>query len=346
MTARSRRPTLWDVARVAGVSAKTVSRVLNDEPGVAAETISRVRSAIAQLGFERNEAARLLRTGARARARNLCLVLPDLGDPGRAELAGGLAEAVEARGYRLLVTASDGTPEGEAELVQGLNERGVDGFFMVSSASDHRYLIPHLRQGVAAVFLLQPAAGMQADCVVIDETDAARQATQHLLRYWHRRIAFLGPRHEQLVGYQHALAGSGITPDPDLVRTAVHEPAEAEVAAREWLAATSGPTAVVVAGARLARAVLRPLQGSGMGLVVLEEMPDANLLRTPLTTVSGDLRELGARAADVLVNRLEGRAGPPQKVVLPVRLVARGSGEARPGVTRPSPEVRRAWFRR
>ena len=98
MSSRAHRPTLWDVARSAQVSAKTVSRVLNGEPGVAPETTARVQAAIAELGFERNEAARQLRIGRMARGRSLCLLVPDLGDAGRAELAGSLAGAVEAQG--------------------------------------------------------------------------------------------------------------------------------------------------------------------------------------------------------------------------------------------------------
>src|SRR5438067_1559615 len=249
MSDRSQRPRLWDVARAAGVSAKTVSRVLNGEAGVAADTTARVQAAIAELGFERNEAARQLRTGRMARGRSLCLLVPELGDAGRAELAGSLASAVEAHGYRLLMTGSGSAGEREAELVQNLSEAGVAGFFVVSAAADHRYLIPHLRQGLAAAFLLHPAAQMQADSVLVDEVDAARQATQHLLRFSHRRIAFLGPRHDHLAGYQDALSGSGIPLDPDLVRTAVQEAPEAEAAAREWLAAPVPPTAIVVVGA-------------------------------------------------------------------------------------------------
>ena len=346
MSDRSQRPTLWDVARAAGVSAKTVSRVLNGEAGVAADTTARVQAAIAELGFERNEAARQLRTGRMARGRSLCLLVPELGDAGRAELAGSLASAVEAHGYRLLMTGSGSAGEREAELVQNLSEAGVAGFFVVSAAADHRYLIPHLRQGLAAAFLLHPAAQMQADSVLVDEVDAARQATQHLLRFSHRRIAFLGPRHDHLAGYQDALSGSGIPLDPDVVRTAVQEAPEAEAAAREWLAAPVPPTAIVVAGAWLALAAMRPLLGSGMGLVVLEDVPAADLLKMPLTTVSASLSDFGEKAAEVLVNRLEGRAGPPQRVVVRAHLVARGSGEVRPGLNRPGPEPRRSWYRR
>ena len=182
--------------------------------------------------------------------------------------------------------------------------------------------------------------------VLVDEVDAARQATQHLLRFSHRRIAFLGPRHDHLAGYQDALSGSGIPLDPDLVRTAVQEAPEAEAAAREWLAAPVPPTAIVVAGAWLALAAMRPLLGSGMGLVVLEDVPAADLLKMPLTTVSASLSDFGEKAAEVLVNRLEGRAGPPQRVVVRAHLVARGSGEVRPGLNRPGPEPRRSWYRR
>ena len=352
MTSRARRPTLWDVARVARVSAKTVSRVLNGERGVAAATTARVRAAITQLGFERNEAARQLRTGSRPRARTLCLLVPELDDPDRAGLAAGLAGAVYARGYSLLLTPAYGSAEREAELVHSLVEGGAMGVFLISEAADHRYLIPYLRGGLTAVFLLHPAAQMNADCVLVDEQEAARLATQHLLRHWHRRIAFLGQRPEadgtgrQLEGYQRALAASGLAADPELVRTAVHDPAGAQAAAREWLAAPSPPTAIVVGGGRLAVAASRVLAGSGMGLVALGEVPDADLLRMPLTSVSCSPPELATRAAEVLLQRLEGRAGPPQKVVLTPQLEARGSGEVRPGVTRPAPEAKRAWFRR
>src|SRR6266496_1441188 len=153
-TAGSDRPTMTDVAAAAGVSLKTVSRVVNAEPGVTPETAARVRGAIEQLGFRRNDVARALRRGQRFRM--LGLVIEDVANPFYSAIARGAEEVTRERGLLLITGSSDEDPARERELVRLFCERRVDGLLMVPAADDHRYLFPELRVGLHVVFIDRP----------------------------------------------------------------------------------------------------------------------------------------------------------------------------------------------
>lgn len=182
--------TLEDVARIAGVSAKTVSRVVNSEAGVHPETAIRVQRAIASLGYRRNDVARNLRKGISAAA--VGLLIEDLGNPFYAVLARAVELVARRHGHALVITSSGEHPAHERELLTDLLRRGMDGLLVVPAGHDHRYLDAALRPGVPLVFLDRPPGGIEADTVVLDNVAGARTATRHLLAHGHRRIAYVG----------------------------------------------------------------------------------------------------------------------------------------------------------
>jgi len=183
-----------DVAAAAGVGLKTVSRVVNDEPGVAPATALRVREAIAALGFRRNESARLLRQG---RTATIGLLLEDIADPFFSVLSRAVEEVARRNGSLLFTGSSGADPERERELALAFCARRVDGLLVVPTGTDHRYLLPELAAGTPTVFVDRPARQLTGDAVLTDTvlTDnvgGARAGTAHLARHGHRRIAFLG----------------------------------------------------------------------------------------------------------------------------------------------------------
>jgi LacI family transcriptional regulator len=337
------------VARVAGVSAKTVSRVLNGEPGVAEATTARIRSAIAQLGFRRNEMARALRTGGRTRA--VGLVIDELDSPHAAGIAGAVARRAREHGYLVITGTTAGDPAIERRLVGWLLGCQVDALLIAPAGDDHRYLSPQLGGGLAVVFVDRPAEGIETDCVVIDNVDGARQATHHLLRHWHRRIAFIGDRPEissaaeRLDGYRQALATGGIWLDPELIRMGVQDVEATHKSVENLLALSNPPTAIVAAGSRLAAGAMRAHERSGIALVGFDDLDLPVLQKAPLTTVSCAPGDIGSSAISLLLARLDGTAKAVQKIVVPAMLTARGSGELRPGVAAPQRTGRR-WYRR
>jgi LacI family transcriptional regulator len=327
---------MTDVAVAAGVSLKTVSRVVNNEPGVRPETAALVSEAIERLGFRRNAIARTLRRGQRSHM--LGLVIEDVSNPFYSKIFRGVEEIARNVGFLVITASSGGEPEREPELVQLLCERRVDGLLIVPAAGNHRYLLPEVRAGTGLVFIDRPPALIDADAVVLDNVGGARTAVRHLLELGHRRIAMIGDEKriftaaERLHGYRDALAAAGQPFDPSLVRLGAHDADAAAAAVRDVLTIADPPTAIFTANNRItvgAIGVLRP-EGPRAALVGFDDFELAESLATPTTVVAYDAEELGRKAAELLLLRLAGDQRPPQRVVLPTRLIERESGELRP----------------
>ena len=308
---------MTDVAAAAGVSLKTVSRVVNAEPGVTPETAARVREAIEQLGFRRNYVARALRRGQRFRM--LGLVIEDVANPFYSAIARGVEEATRERGQLLITGSSDEDPERERELVLLFCERRVDGLLIVPAGDDHGYLVPELRAGMHVVFIDRPPGNIDADAVLLDNAGGARAATEHLLRRGHRRIAMvvdhmtIFTQRERWRGFCDALAAAGQTVDDTLVRFGVHDAADggagrrrAAVAVRARRRRSSPPTT----GSRSASCARSPRTAPTLEVVGFDDLELAELLARPPTTVSYDAADLGREAAGLLAGRLEGDDAP------------------------------------
>ncbi|WP_433324047.1 LacI family DNA-binding transcriptional regulator [Spirillospora sp. CA-294931] len=326
------RPTMREVAAVAGVSLKTVSRVVNDEAGVRPETAAAVRDAIARLGFQRNDLARGLRGGGRT--GSIGLVIKDVANPFYSQIARGVEDVARAGGRLVISGSSDEDPERERLLVGSLCERRVDGLLIVPSGAGHAHLATELALGTAVVFLDRPG-GLDVDTVLIDDAGGARDAVAHLARHGHRRIACLidlpeiYTARERCRGYLEALAARGLAADSALVRTGLHDVPGAERAVTGLLALADPPTAVFAGNNLLAAGALRAIRSAGapVALVGFDDFELADLLSTPMTVVAHEPAEMGRRGAELLQKRIAGDQGPPERVLLPTRLVVRGSGE-------------------
>jgi LacI family transcriptional regulator len=325
-----------DVAREAGVSLKTVSRVVNGEATVSAANAARVNEAIAQLGFRRNDLARNLRRGRSTAA--IGLVIEDLANPFYSALAGAVEKVARRHGCMVVIASSDEDPEREREHVEELCARRVDGLVIVPAATDHRYLRPELGAGIQAVFVDRPAGRIEADAVLLDDAGGARQGVEHLLAGGHRRIGFVGDptsiltAAERLRGYREALEAHGLEVDPRLIRLGSHDAEHAEGAAGELLALQDPPTAFFTTNNRNTFGVLWALRRRGLrrALVGFDDFELAGLLDPAVTVVAYDTAELGRRAADLLFARLDGDRSPAQRLIVETRLVPRGSGELAP----------------
>src|SRR5690349_16608838 len=182
---------MHDVAALAGVGLKTVSRVINAERGVSPELEARVRRAIDQLNYRRDANAATLRRLGR-KTQTIGLVLEDVSNPFSSELHRAVEDAARERGVLVLAGSCDEEPEREWELIGSFRERRVDGIIVVPASDDHGYLYDERRAGTALVFVDRPASHLDADSVVSDNFGGAMQAVAHLLERGHRRIGFLG----------------------------------------------------------------------------------------------------------------------------------------------------------
>jgi LacI family transcriptional regulator, galactose operon repressor len=323
-----------DVAKRAGVGLGTVSRVVNGGAGVREETASRVRTAIDELGFQRNEVARALRPGKKS--SSLALVLGDLTNPFYASIAKASLEVAGQSGFAVVLGSVDEDPEGEKRAIQELIGRQVAGLMIVPDQGDHSFLTG---AGVPVVFVDRPAHGIEADIVMVDNEGGGKLATDHLLRQGHRRIAILlAPSYyttgRRLRGYRRAHRSAGVDVDESLVVQLPEGTAEAaEKATRELMHRADPPTAVFASTNFVAEGVLRALREVGRqpAVVGFDDFRMADMLPTPVTVVASDTAELGRVAARLLLDRAtHADTRPPQRIVLPCALITRGSGERPP----------------
>jgi LacI family transcriptional regulator len=321
-----------DVAQIAGVSLKTVSRVINEEASVAAPTAARVSDAIAALGFERNDLARSLRRGRTS--ATLGLVIEDVANPFYSAIANAVETAARERDY-LLITASAGEDaQRERELVTAMLRRRVDALLVVPAGPDHRYV----GDQTPAIFLDRPPRNIDADTVLFDNAGGARRAVEHLIEQGHERIACVlddeGVYTHRLrfAGYRAALAAAGIDVDPVLVRRGNRDAARAQEAVERLLGLEDGrrPTAIFAANNRSTVGALHALarRPRQVALVGFDDFELADLLGA--TVVRADPLRLGREAAALAFARLAGDERPPRTITVETELVARGSGEVAP----------------
>jgi LacI family transcriptional regulator len=325
-----------DVARAANVSLKTVSRVVNGEPGVRAATAARVRETIAALGFRRNDMARALRRGQLS--RTLGLVIEDVSNPFYSAIIRGVEEVARRQDMLVIAGSSDEDPERERELLLSLCERRVDGLVIVPAGDDHRYLLPEIQLGTHMVFVDRPPGNIDGDVILLDSFGGTYAAVEHLLAHGHRRIGIIADApaiftaSERLRGYREALAAHAIPVEESLIATGVSNSDAAKSAATALLAPPARATALLTGNNRITIGALRTLMSRGrqIALVGFDDFELAEMLPVPVTVIAYDPVALGRAAAKLVCRRLAGDRSPSQRIVFPTRLVARGSGEIRP----------------
>jgi LacI family transcriptional regulator len=334
-----RRPTMKEVATLAGVSLATVSRVVNGEDSVRPDLAAKVRQAVALLGYRRDLAATNLRRADRHSA-TIGVVFDDVSNPFFAAVLRGVELVARARGVLPLVGSSDEDGVRERDLAQAFLARRVDGLIVAPSGADHSYLRPERDAGVAVVFVDRAPAFMDADCVLSDNAGGAFSATSHVLAAGHRRIGFLGDREtiftagERLRGYREALEANRVRFDPALVRMGLYDSSSASEATAELLAAEDPPTALFSAQNLITIGVVDRLRGAGrqreVALVGFDDLALADAIEPGLTVVAQDANTLGRMTAERLFARLDGDRSAARRVVVPTTLIERGSGELPP----------------
>src|SRR5215216_3837941 len=332
----ARRPTMKEVATLAGVSLATVSRVVNGDGKVRPDLAERVHEAVSLLGYRRDLTATNLRRADRASA-SVGIVFDDVANPFHAALLRGVETVARTRGVLPLVGSSDEDADRERELAEAFLSRRVDGLIVVPSGPDHSYLRAERDAGVGLVFVDRPPAFIDADCVLSDNAGGAFAATTHLIAAGHRRIGFLGDLSriytavERLRGYREALAEHGVGFDERLVRMELHDSASAAAATGDLLAADEPPTALFTAQNLITVGAVQRLRELALNrriaLVGFDDLPLADAVEPGLTVVAQDAHELGRLTAELLFARLDGDGGPTRRVEVPTRLIERGSGE-------------------
>jgi LacI family transcriptional regulator len=331
--------TMRDVARVAGVSAKTVSRVFNDDPHVTEETRERVRWAMQKLNYVPNLLARSFRAGADAAVG---LAVPDIADPFFAEMTSSIEVDLVGRGMAVVVTSLGHGGRGadrERSALEALLRRQISGLIVACVSADQSYLAPW-QERTSMVFVDRAPKGLSGVYVIEDDLGGARAAVTHLASHGHRRVAFLGvstpvtTTRRRLKGYRSALAENGLPDSPDLICMPAESAEEAAAELVKRLEAPDPPTAVFSSNIPCTMALVLALQRAertDIAVVGFGDFPMAAALAPAVTVVDQDPAGLGRIAVERLLQRIEDpQAEPRRRTVLPVHLIPRGSGELLP----------------
>jgi LacI family transcriptional regulator len=323
-----------EVARYAKVSQKTVSRVVNREPGVLAQTEERVLEAIGRLGYRRNDLARTLRRGLST--ATVGLVVEDISDPFFSTVAKAVSEVARRRDHLVLVANSEENPALEQELVSVFAERRVAGLIMSPVSPNHSFVRQALALGTPIVFVDRLPNGIEADTVLSDNFGGALQAIEHLIGHGHTRIGFIGSistvnsysAEERLRGYRQGLGKHGIGVEEKLIRSTAHGVAAARAAASDLLASTDPPTALFGANSRMTIGILGAIREvhRPVAVVGFDDFELADMVDPAVTVVDQDAYALGQTAAQLLFDRLDDETRPASRVTLPTTFIERSSG--------------------
>jgi LacI family transcriptional regulator len=328
-----------EVAALAGVSLSTVSRVVNGGAGVRQDLAERVRAAVDMLGYRHNLTASTLRRADRQSA-TIGLIFEDVSNPFFGSVHRGVEDVARERGVLTLAGSSDEEADRERELADAFMARGVDGLIVASAVHDNAYLLRERAAGLALAFVDRPPRFIDADAVVSDNAGGARVAVEHLIAAGHRRIGFLGDRPdlftaaERLRGYREALANHDLAEDLELVRHPRFRGVNAYETTCELLDGKSPPTALFAGQNLISVGAVRAVHARGrqheVAMVSFDDIPLADVVDPGVTVVAQDPHALGRAAAELLFARLDGYDGPTRNIVVPTRLIERGSGELRP----------------
>ncbi len=328
-----------DVAALAKVSLKTVSRVVNGETGVSPRLAKRVMTARDRLGYRHDLTASSLRRSD-GRSLTIGVVLEDVSNPFASTLHRAIEDVAVERRVLVLAGSSDEDEDRERQLVSAFVSRRVDGLIIQPSSHDHSYLHTERRAGTPVVFVDRPPSFLDADAVVTDNAAGIRGAVRHLVEQGHRRIAYLGDMRsiataaERHQGYVEELAEQKIGVDATLVRLDLRGIEKAEAAAREVLARPQRPTAIIAGQNLITIGAFRALRALDLhrlvALVGFDDFLLADLLEPGITVIAQDPAAIGRTAAAVLFRRLDGDRSPSQVHTVRTRMITRGSGEIRP----------------
>ncbi len=338
-----RRPTMRDVAEAAGVSFKTVSRVVNGEAGVSDELAQRVSRAVEALGYVPDERARNLRlTGNRP--TSIGFVLVDVANPFFSAILRGLEDVARTRDCLVLSASSDGDPERQDRLIETFISRRVAGIVVVPAGAHAGVLDDGVLHDIPVVFLDCEPRRHQRDIVRSDHRGGAEAMTRHLIAHGHRDIAFLGDDPTtfsaalRLEGFRSAMAEAGLTVRDEWVMTGRHEPGQwQERVTSWWTSQQQRPTGLLTAQNFVTLGAVRALHALGIAgsvaLVGFDDVEMSDVVQPGISVLPQQPAELGRRAGELLFGRIDGGRGRPVREIMTTAVIPRGSGELRPART-------------
>ena len=327
--------TIKDVAHRAGVSTATVSHVINETRFVSEELKAKVYQAMGELNYRPNAIARSLR---RRKTQNIGVIVPDISHLFLAEVARGVEDAGFELGYNVILCDSDGDLEREADYIELLQEKKVDGIVFVAAGESSSHVQALIEQRMPVVVCDRELPEVEVDTVIADNVGSGYQATEHLIGLGHRRIGCIaGPEvleisNKRVEGYKKALEKYGVPLDDGWIIHGDFRCRGGYEAMRKLLALDEPLTAVfacndlMAMGAICAASQKRMRIPQNVAIVGCDDIALASFINPSLTTIAQPKHEMGAVAVEMLVERIRDKSRPPARRLLPTELVIRDSG--------------------
>jgi LacI family transcriptional regulator len=346
MAQNSTSVTIKDVARLAGVSPMTVSRVINGSERVSPETRRTVEQAISELGYVPSRLARGL---SRQRTGTLALIVPDVANPFFTLIVRAAEDVARRAGYRIVLCDTRGDLSIEREVIEEMIAHRVEGI-VIAPVSDgsKSHLLRFAKFGVPFVLVDRTVLGIDVDTILGDSVGGAKQLVEHLISLGHRRIGFIvesdevSTARDRRRGYESALEAAGIELDPAIVAKATVDPSGGFDGMQRLLQLEDPPTAVFTVNNLVALGAIEAVRGAGLevpddlALVCFDDIEYASRLNPFLTVMEQPAEAFGTIGTQLLLDRIEGRASErPRLVVLPAEFVIRKSCGAALGTRQP-----------
>lgn len=336
---RSARATMRDVAALAGVGVKTVSRVVNDEPNVRDEVIARVRAAIQKLGYEPDLHAGNLRRRSRE-PQTIGVIVENVANDFWAEILRAIEDVAVEHGVAMFASSHDADATRELHLARTYLRRRVDALLIATIAPNQEHLLREQTYGTPLVFMDRQPVGIGADTVMSDNVLIGIQTTRHLIEHGHTRIGFIGDRAglstaaARYSGFVDTMRAAGLSPRQELVRLDSRGREHGYAAVMELMSSAEPPTAIITAKNHITEGAVRALHELGAqsttALVGVDDVQLFDVVEPAVTVVSQDTHEIGKLSAERAFARIAGDASPPRTFHVPISTIIRGSGEIPP----------------
>jgi len=337
----TKKVTITEVAKHAGVSVTTVSMVLSNKGRISVDTAEKVNQAVEALGYIRNRAAANLRSNS---SEIIGLILKDISDPYYAEVAAGLSEEIEKQGYMLFLAQSGGSQDRFDQCLLTMARQGVGGIAFCPIGENQQFDIESIKShALPMVCIARASVDKQIDYVGPDNTYSAKLATEHLIKQGHRRIAYIGGkssslcRAERIGGYCSTLMQFGLPFKPEWVVECDKSQAAAAQTVQQLLSEHPQVTALLCHHSSTALGAVYGVNRAGrrvgkdqfigeqVSIIGFDDVEEASLTEPPLTFIHSDAREMGRQAAKRLIDQLHTPSDQAYSLILPPQLIIRES---------------------
>ncbi|WP_163853654.1 LacI family DNA-binding transcriptional regulator [Paenibacillus elgii] len=333
------KATIYDVAKQAGVSIATVSKVINQTGRISEETRAKVNRIMQELNYQPSVVASAL-TGKQT--FTLGLLLPDLANPFFAEIARSVEDRAHELGFSVMICSTDNNLLREERNISLLKQKSVDGIIIATGVRNDAILKDLKKQNFPVALIARDMPSLAIDTVLVDDFIGGHMAASHLIEQGHRQIAVIAEdtlvmsSQERIRGYRFALEEAGIAYNPELVRISDFKVTDAKQVAGEMLDAPQPPTAIFACNDLLATGVIQAVRERGLSVpgdlsvVGFDNTLLATIIDPPLTTVAQPIQEMGQKVVDLIIRIINDKNSTKQRIVMLPELVIRSS-VSRPG---------------